>query len=68
MILIVEIHGPPNYQSKYPYNHFHTGLFANRSFEKGTFVSFYNGIRMLADDLDEDSKEVDHVFKFIYHP
>ena len=34
------------------------GLFANRSFEKGTFISFYNGIRMLADDLDEDSKEV----------
>ena len=50
------------------YNHFHTGLFANRSFEKGTFISFYNGIRMLADDLDEDSKEVDNILKLIYHP
>merc|ERR1712218_389636 len=33
------------------------GLFANRAAEKGTIISFYNGIRMLADDLDDDSKE-----------
>ena len=35
-----------------------SGLFAKKSFEKGTFVSFYNGIRMSVDDLDDNKKQV----------
>jgi len=33
------------------------GMFAKRSFRAGTHVSFYNGVRMSADSLDEESKE-----------
>ena len=33
------------------------GTFAKRAMKAGTHVSFYNGVRMSADDLDEDSKE-----------
>ena len=33
------------------------GMYAKRNFVAGTVVSFYNGIRMSADELDEDSKE-----------
>ena len=32
-------------------------MFAKRSFRAGTHVSFYNGVRMSADSLDEESKE-----------
>ena len=35
-----------------------SGLFAKKPFEKGTFISFYNGIRMSVDDLDENKKQV----------
>ena len=33
------------------------GTFAKRAMKSGTHVSFYNGVRMSADDLDEDSKD-----------
>ena len=35
-----------------------SGLFAKKSFDKGTFISFYNGIRMSVDDLDDNRKQV----------
>ena len=33
------------------------GMYAKRFVKSGTVVSFYNGIRMSADELDEDSKD-----------
>jgi len=33
------------------------GMYARRDFKAGTHLSFYNGIRMSTDELDDDSKE-----------